>query len=209
MGLTDGTCNMCKGCDSAKHWMSECTHPLATLSREETDRKVQQLLASMREEEQPLRQFIQLLADCVKGQDDGYMHRVGMIPHQTMVEIGQHLGIHSLTEVQRRAYHAAALNLGTLLMDGVLYDYINKRSNGRKDAEALMETQRMKRATRKKEACQKAAARVRKRKEKPKVPKQTRMTDFLDLQRHAYGVELYDPKVFGTEDGRRLEAGIG
>ena len=126
-----------------------------------------------------------------------------------MVEIGHHLCIHSLTETQRRAFHAAALKLGTLLMDGVLYDYIIKRSNGRKDAEALMETQRMKRATRKKEASQKAAARVRKRKERPKVPKQTRMTDYHDLQRHAYGVELHDPKVFWTEDGRRLEAEIG
>ena len=72
-----------------------------------------------------------------------------------------------------------------------------------------METQRMKRVTRKKEASQKAADRKRKRQEKTKVQKQTRMTDYHDLQRHAYGVELHDPKVFRTEDGRRLEAGIG
>ena len=188
--------------------MADCTHPLATLSREETERKIQQHLASLNEEEQQLQQFIQLLADCVRDPDDGYMHSVGMIPHQTMVEICQHLGIHSLTEDQRRAYHSEALNLGILLMGGVLHDYINKKSDGRKDAEALMETQRRKRAARKTAASQKAAVSRKKRKEKPKVPKQTRMTDYHNLQ-HAYGAELHDPQVFGTEDGRRLEAGIG
>ena len=94
-------------------------------------------------------------------------------------------------------------------MDGVLHDYITKRSDGRKNAEELMETQRRKRATRKREASQRAADRKKKRQGRSKVQKQTRMTDYHDLQHHAYGVELHDPKVFGTEDGRRLEAGIG
>ena len=132
-----------------------------------------------------------------------------MISYQTVVEIGQHLGIHSLTEDQRIAYHAEALKLGIILMDGVLHDYINKRSNGRKDAEALMETQRRKRAERKVAASLKAAGRRKKRTETVKVPKQTRITDYHNLQHHAYGAELHDPNVFGTEDGRRLEAGIG
>ena len=94
-------------------------------------------------------------------------------------------------------------------MDGVLHDYIHKQSKGRKDAVALMETQRRLREARRKEASQRADDKKRKRRDKPKVPKQTRTTDYHDLQRHAYGVELRDPKVFGTEDSRRQDPGIG
>ena len=50
---------------------------------------------------------------------------------------------------------------------------------------------------------------TKKRKEKPKVSKQTRLTDYHDLATRSYGTALRDPAIFGTEDGRRMDAGIG
>ena len=46
MGLTGGACNMCQEQDSAKHWISECKHPVAVQSRAETAELVEQHLSN-------------------------------------------------------------------------------------------------------------------------------------------------------------------
>ena len=59
------------------------------------------------------------------------MHKLGMIPHGRLAEIGEHLGISTLTEEHRVLYHQAAVRLGTIFMDGIIRDYTHKKSNGR------------------------------------------------------------------------------
>ena len=68
---------------------------------------------------------------------------------------------------------------------------------------------RQKRTLRKAAKTKRAAEKIKKRKKKPKVSKQTRLTDYHDLAARSYGTALRDPAIFGTEDGRRMDAGIG
>ena len=47
-----------------------------------------------------------------------------------------------------------------------------------------------------------------KRLAKPKIPKQTRITDYVSMDSRVYGNELRDPQVFGSEDSRRTDSGV-
>ena len=209
MGLSEGACNLCNGVDSARHWMSECMHPGAVSSRAATDQAIEKHLATLTEQVPKLELFIKMLATCVTSYEDGHMHRLGMIPHARLAEIGRYLGIHTLNEDERIEYHNEALKLGVLLMDGVLSDYTVKRSNGKKDATMLLIETRRKRTLRKEAKGKRATEKKKKRDKKPKVSKQTRLTDYHDMATRAYGSALRDPVVFGTEDSRRMDAGVG
>ena len=132
-----------------------------------------------------------------------------MVPHTRLAEIGEHLGLATMCEELRAAYHKEALKLGTILMDGALREYVHKKSNGRKDAARQILSLRLARKTRKELAERKSAEKKRKRLSKPKVQKQLRITEYIHLGTSSYGTELRDPQVFGSEDGRRMEAGIG
>ena len=79
----------------------------------------------------------------------------------------------------------------------------------KKDAILQMAKARRKRTLRKAAKTKRAAEKKKKRKEKPKVSKQTRLTDYHDMATRVYGAALRDPAVFGTEDGRRMDAGVG
>ena len=94
-------------------------------------------------------------------------------------------------------------------MDGVLSDYTVKRSNGKKDATLLLIETRRKRTLRKEAKGKRAAEKKKKRDKKPKISKQTRLTDYHDMATRAYGAALRDPVVFGMEDSRRMDAGVG
>ena len=61
------------------------------------------------------------------------MHKIGMIPHERVAEIGRAMGIATVTENEREIFHREAVKLGTLLMDGVIASYVHKRSNGKYD----------------------------------------------------------------------------
>ena len=209
MGLSEGACNLCNGVDSARHWMSECMHPGAVSSRAATEQAIEEHLATLTEQAPKLELFIKMLATCVTSYEDGHMHRLGMIPHARLAEIGRYLGIHTLTEDERMEYHNEALKLGVVLMDGVLADYTVKRSNGKKDAIMLLIETRRKRMLRKEAKGIRATEKKKKRDKKPKVSKQTRLTDYHDMATRAYGSALRDPVVFGTEDSRRMDAGVG
>ena len=209
IGLSEGACNLCRGVDSARHWMSECLHPGTVTSRAATEQAIEEHLSTLTTTDPKLETFIKMLAMCVTSYDDGHMHKLGMIPHARLAEIGHYLGIHSVTEDERIEYHNEALKLGIILMDGVLSDYIIKRSNGKNDATLQMAEARRKRTLRKAAKTKRAAEKKKKRKEKPKVSKQTRLTDYHDLATRSYGTALRDPVIFGTEDGRRMDAGIG
>ena len=119
------------------------------------------------------------------------------------------MGIHMLTEDERVAYHTEAIRLGVILMDGVLSNYAVKRSNGKNDETLLLTEIRQKRTLRKEAKGKRATEKRKKRDNKTKVPKQTRLTDYHDMATRAYGAALHDPVVFGTEDSRRMDAGIG
>ena len=209
MGLTEGECNLCKGEDSARHWISECLHTGAAASRAATEQAVEEHVTTLTITDPKLELFIRVLAKCVTSYDDGHMHKLGMIPHARLAEIGHYLGIDSVNEEERTEYHNEALKLGIILMDGVLTDYILKRSNGKKDATLQMAEARRKRTLRKAASAKRDTEKKKKRKEKPKVSKQTRLTDYHDLTTQAYGTALRDPAIFGSEDGRRMDAGIG
>ena len=166
-------------------------------------------MATLSEQTPKLELFIKMLATCVTSYENGHMHRLGMIPHARLAEIGRYLGIHTLNEDERIEYHNEALKLGVLLMDGVLSDYTVKRSNGKKDATTLLIETRRKRTLRKEAKSKRATEKKKKRDKKPKVSKQTRLTDYHDMATRAYGSALRDPVVFGTEDSRRMDAGVG
>ena len=55
----------------------------------------------------------------------------------------------------------------------------------------------------------KAAAKMKKRQNKKVVPKQHRITEYLNMNIQAYENGSRDPNVFGAEESRRMEAGIG
>ena len=209
MGLSEGACNLCNGTDSARNWMTECMHPAAVNSRAATEKAIDDHLATLTEIAPKVKLFIKMLATCVTSYDDGHMNKMGMIPHARLAEIGHYLGIDTVTEEERTEYHNEALKLGIILMDGVVSDYIVKRSNGKKDATLQMAEMRRKRTLRKAAKCKHAAEKRKKREKKPKVSKQTRLTDYHDMATRAYGDALRDPAVFGTEDGRRMDAGVG
>jgi len=107
-------------------------HPGAVNSRATTEQAIEEHLATLTEQAPKLELFIKMLATCVTSYEDGHMHRLGMIPHARLAEIGRYLGIHTLNEDERIEYHNEALKLGVLLMDGVLSDYTVKRSNGKR-----------------------------------------------------------------------------
>ena len=77
------------------------------------------------------------------------MHKVGMIPHERVAEIGRAMGIATVTEEERETYHREAVKLGTLLMDGVITSYVHKRSNGRLDGLKQIAELRLRRQLRK------------------------------------------------------------
>ena len=132
MGLSEGTCNLCNGTDSARHWMPECMHPAAVNSRAATEKAIDDHLAALTEIALKVELFIKMLATCVTSYEDGHMHKLGMIPHARLAEIGHYLGIETVTEEVRTEYHTEALKLGIILMDGVVSDYIVKGSNREK-----------------------------------------------------------------------------
>ena len=208
MGISAGACNLCDNVDSDRHWISECQHPAAINSRVVTEEAVQAHLETLDTADPILVRFMELLAACVLRHDEGHMHKLGMISHSTLAEIGHHLSVHAVSEEQRTCYHAEALKLGVILMDGVLNDYIIKRSQGKKDAtEQLAETRR-KRTLRKTASDKRAATKRDKRKSKVKVSKQTRLTDYHNLQ-HVYGAAQRNPTGLGAADSRQMDAGVG
>ena len=209
MGLSEGACNLCNGTDSARHWMNECTHSAAVNSRAATEKAIDEHIATLTDIAPKVELFIKMLAACITSYEDGHMHKLGMVPHARLAEIGHYLGIDTVTEQERIEYHNEALKLGIILMDGVVSDYIVKRSNGKKDATLHMAETRRKRTLRKSAKSKHAAEKRKKREKKPKVSKQTRLTDYHDMATRAYGAALRDPAVFGTEDGRRMDAGVG
>ena len=131
-----------------------------------------------------------------------------MILHGRLTEIGNAMGIGTVTEDERVCYRREALKLGIILMDGVLVDYVHKRTNGRLDGQRQLAERQLARKLRKAAADKRASERKQKREKKPKVAKQTRMTDYLRLEQ-SYGSNLRDPCIFGAEDGRRMDAGVG
>jgi hypothetical protein len=91
-----------------------------------TEEAVQAHLETLDTNDPLMERFIELLAACVLRHEEGYMHKLDMISHSTLAEIGHHLGIHAVSEEQRSCYHAEALKLGVILMDVVLNDYVIK-----------------------------------------------------------------------------------
>jgi hypothetical protein len=156
IGIDEGLCNLCKQPDSARHWLLECSDPVATESRNRQKEQVEQHLATLVELDYTLQHFIRILAMCVTRHEDGHMHKVGMIPHARLSEIEEQLGIAWLTEEQRQTYHTEAVKLGTILMDGVLEHYIHKKSNGRISAVKQRATLKHRREQRKAVAVKKA-----------------------------------------------------
>ena len=209
LGLNEGHCNLCRQSDSAKHWLTECKETKAAELRQVLAEEVEQHVATLGDLDYNLQHFVRILATYVTRHEDGYMHKVGMIPHARLAEIGEHLGLATVCEELRANYYTEALRLGTVLMDGVLREYVHKKSNGRKDAARQILSLRLARKTRKELAERKSAEKKRKRLNKPKVQKQLRITEYIHLGTSSYGMELRDPQVFGSEDGRRMEAGIG
>ena len=55
------------------------------------------------------------------------MHKLSMIPHGRLTEIGNAMGIGTVTEDERLCYRREALKLGIIRMDGVLVDYVRLR----------------------------------------------------------------------------------
>jgi len=206
MGIDEGACNLCKRPDSARHWIEECPHEEAVASRKRTHDEVERHIATLEVADVGLKQFVRTLAAYATLHEDSYMHKMGMYSHGLLKEIGEHLGICEIDEETRTAYHAAAVELGTLYLDGVIADYAFKRSNGKKLALQQLEELRRKRQTRRSAASKKANEKKSRRKNKPKVSKHLRMTDYLLLQSNAYGT---GPGTGGAEDHRRMDAGIG
>jgi len=208
MGINDGQCKLCKQNDSAQHWISHCTHPNAVESRARTQTLVENHLATLTDIDPKVNHFVKILAMCTTRHAEGYMHKLSMIPHGRLTEIGNAMGIGTVTEDERLCYRREALKLGTILMDGVLVDYVHKRTNGRLDGQRQLAERQLARKLRKTAADKRASERKQKREKKPKVAKQTRMTDYLRLEQ-SYGTNLRDPCIFGAEDGRRMDAGVG
>ena len=69
-------------------------------------------------------------------------------------------------------------------------------------------TLKHRREERKEVALKKAKEKKDKRLTKPKIPKQTRITDYVSMDSRVYGNELRDPQVFGSEDSRRTDSGV-
>jgi len=208
MGISTGACNLCNVMDSDRHWISECQHPTAVYSRTMTEEAVQAHLETLDTNDPLLERFIELSAVCVLRHEEGHMHKLGMISHSTLAEIGHQLGIHAVSEEQRSCYHAEALKLGVILMDGVLNDYVIKRSQGKRDATAQLAETHRKRTLRKTNNAKRVAVKRDKRKNKVKVSKQTRLTDYHNLQ-HVYGNVRRNPTGLGAEDSREVDAGVG
>ena len=209
LGLNEGLCNLCKQPDSAKHWLTECTEGTAMALRHTLAEEVEQHLSTIGDLDPTIQHFIRILATYVTRHEEGYMHKVGMIPHARMAEIGEYLGLATVSEDTRALYNSEAKKLGTVLMNGVLREYVHKRSNGRKDAARQLTALKLKRKIRKETAAKSTAEKRKKRMNKPKVRKQQRITEYITMGRNAYGTQLRDPQVFGSEDSRRMEAGIG
>ena len=124
--------------------MNECTNPAAANSRTATEKAIDEHIATLTNIAPKVELFIKMLAACITSYEDGHMHKLGMIPHARLAEIGHYLGIDTVTEDERTEYHNEALKLGIILIDGVVSDYIVKRSNGKKDATIQMAETRSK-----------------------------------------------------------------
>ena len=209
MGLSTGVCNLCQQPDSAKHWISECQDTAVVASRAATAALVEQHLSTLGTSDPKVTHFVKTLALCTTRHEEGYMHKIGMIPHERLAEIGMQIGLHTVTETQRGLLHDEALKLGIILMDGVLTDYLIKSGKDKEATDKQLADIQLQRKLKRATALRIAMEKRKKRKEKPRVPKQTRMTDYANLVTRAYGAEQMDPHVFGTEDHRRMDAGIG
>ena len=205
MGINDGKCKLCQQPDSAQHWISHCAHPAAVASRARTQTLVEDHLATLTEHDPKVQHFVKILAMCTYRHEEGYMHKLSMIPHGRLTEIGNAMGVGTVTEEERCCYRREALQLGIILMDGVLVDYVHKRTNGKLDGLKQLAERQLVRQLKKVASDKRAKERKQKRDKKPKVSKQTRMTDYLRLE------ESYEahPCMAGAEDGRRMDAGIG
>ena len=167
--MDDGSCNLCKQPDSAKHWMTECPHPDALQSRTYVHLRVETYLATLDNSDPTLVLFIKMLAAYVTRHADKHMHKMGMIPHGRLAETGEHLGLASLDSNQRQTYHKAALDLGLILMDGVVTDYVHKRSDGKRNGLEQAERRRQQRLLRQATTRKQVAERKERRKKKRKL----------------------------------------
>jgi hypothetical protein len=166
---------------------------------------VENHISTLTEEDPKVVHFVKILATCTTRHAEGYMHKIGMIPHERVAEIGRAMGIATVTENEREIFHREAVKLGTLLMDGVIASYVHKRSNGKLDGLKQLAELRQRRTLRKETASKRAAKLKLTRKNKLKVSKQTRMTDYHALNQ--YGQQ--DHGAMGAEDSRRQDASVG
>ena len=114
MGLGDGLCKLCQQPDSAQHWMSQCTHSTATDLRARAMETVENHISTLTEEDPKVVHFVKILATCTTRHAEGYMHKIGMIPHERVAEIGRAMGIATVTENEREIFHREAVKAGHL-----------------------------------------------------------------------------------------------
>ena len=123
---------------------------------------VEQHLSTLEVADPTVVHFIKTLALCTTRHEEGYMHKICMIPHERLGEIGTAIGLHTVTEDQRKLLHSEALKLGVILMDGVMMDYIHKSGKDRAAADKQLAAIRMKRKIRREVAQRKASEKRKK-----------------------------------------------
>ena len=179
-------CVLCGEEDGAEHWIAKCRGEGPIKNRKQTEDDIQCRLADISDSPAE-RRFGDFLARLVEGGPDSHMHRMGMYRLEGVQAIFKHLGITELTDMEIAGYKGIALDLTEIWVEGVLRDYVHKRSGGRKQVEEVKSSVRgTTKRQRKKAARAKRRKEAMKRKDKEAALKRGRLEHYYSMEKASY-----------------------
>ena len=136
----DGLCNLCSLPDSAEHWIMDCragdinTPPQSY--RTALGYELEEHLRSFENQDNIEYKFAQAIIETSYDLNDSYAHHLylGQLSESQISSIADKAGILTTNETQRKALQKIAVNIGKILINYVLKQYVYKRSNGKQEA---------------------------------------------------------------------------
>ena len=137
----DGLCNLCSLPDSAEHWIMDCragdinTPPQSyrTALGYELDEHLQSFENQDTIEYKVAKAIIETSYDL--NDSCAYHVYLGQLSESQINMIADKVDIHTTNETQRKALQKIAVNIGKILINYVLKQYVYKRSNGKQEVD--------------------------------------------------------------------------
>ena len=134
-------CNLCSLPDSAEHWIMDCragdinTPPQSY--RTALGYELEEHLQSFENQDTIEYKFAKAIIETSYDLNDNYAHHLylGQLSESQINMIADKVDIHTTNETQRKALQKIAVNIGKILINYVLKQYVYKRSNGKQEVD--------------------------------------------------------------------------